>query len=125
MKEKLIIRQVENKHSKLEEIDESLYKVCKSICRISYYDKKLKGRKFGSGFFIKLYVDGKELLCLMTNHHVIKSEIIKSRTIINIKYKYENKLIQIKLDEKERFIKYNKAMDFAIVEIKSEDKIKF
>ena len=125
MKGKLIIRQVENKDSKLEEIDESLYKVCKSICKISYYDEKLKGRRFGSGFFIKLYIDGKELLCIMTNHHVIKEEIIKIKTIINIKYKYEKELIQIKLDEKERYIKYNKAMDFAIVEIKQEEKIKY
>ena len=79
---------------------------------------------FGSGFFIRLYKDGKELLCLMTNYHIITKEIIQSKTIINIKYKYEKEFIQIKLDEKERFIKYNQNLDFAIIEIKQEDKIK-
>ena len=126
MKSKIIItKKVEKKHSELEEIDQNLYKVCKSICKISYYDEELKGMRFGSGFFIKLYLDGKELFCLMTNHHIIKEEIINKKTIINIKYKYEEELIQIKLDEKERCIKYNKKVDFAIVEIKSEDKIKY
>ena len=124
MKEKIISKKAEKGHSKLEEIDESLHKVCKSICKISYYDKKLKGITFGSGFFIKLFKDGKELLGLMTNYHVITKEIIESKTIINIKYKYEKELIQIKLDEKERCIKYNKDLDFVIIEIKQEDKIK-
>ena len=124
MKEKIISKKAEKDHSKLEEIDESLHKVCKSICKISYYDKKLKGITFGSGFFIKLFKDGKELLGLMTNYHVITKEIIESKTIINIKYKYEKELIQIKLDEKERCIKYNKDLDFVIIEIKQEDKIK-
>ena len=43
-----------------------------------------------------LYKDGKELLCLMTNYHVIEKKIIQSKTIINIKYKYEKELFQIK-----------------------------
>ena len=101
-----------------------LHKVCKSICKISYYDEKLSKMIFGSGCFIKLYKDGKKLLCLMTNYHVITKEVIQSKTIINIKYKYEKILIQIKLDEKERFIKYNQNLDFSIIEIKQEDKIK-
>ena len=124
MKEKLISKKAEKDHSKLEEIDESLHKVCKSICKISYYDEKLSKMIFGSGCFIKLYKDGKKLLCLMTNYYVIKKEVIQSKTIINIKYKYEKILIQIKLDEKERFIKYNQNLDFSIIEIKQEDKIK-
>ena len=124
MKEKIISKKAEKDHSILEEIDESLHKVCKSICKISYYDKELKGIIFGSGFFIKLYKDGKDFLCLMTNYHVITKEIIQAKTIINIKYKYEKELIQIKLDEKKRLIKNNKYLDFAIIEIKHEDKVK-
>ena len=124
MKEKIISKNVEKDHSKLEEIDENLHKVCKSICKISYYDEKSSKMMFGSGFFIKLYKDGKELLCLMTNYHVIEKKIIQSKTIINIKYKYEKELFQIKLDEKERCIKYNENLDFSIIEIKLEDKIK-
>ena len=91
---------------------------CKSICKIIYQNN------FGTGFFIKLYKDEKELLCLMSNEHVITKDMIESKVTINIKYNYEKKWIKIKLDEKERFIKYDKEMDFTIVEIKPEDKIK-
>ena len=52
MKEKIISKNVEKDHSKLEEIDENLHKVCKSICKISYYDEKESKMIFGSGFFI-------------------------------------------------------------------------
>ena len=124
MLEKIISKKAEKDYSKLEEIDENLHKVCKSICKISYYDEKLNQIIFGSGFFIRLYKDAKELLCLMSNYHVITKEIIQSKTIINIKYKYEKEFTQIKLDEKERYIKYNQKLDFAIIEIKAEDKIK-
>ena len=124
MEEKEFIYEVESKNSKIEEIDENLHEVCKSICKISYYNEKSGQMNIATGFFIQLYKDGKELFCLMTNHHVIEKEIIESKVIINIKYKYEKKLKQIKLDEKERYIKYNKEMDFTIVEIKPEDKIK-
>ena len=110
--------EVETKTSEIKEIDVNLNKSCKSICKIIYQNN------FGTGFFIKLYKDEKELLCLMSNEHVIRKDMIESKETINIKYNYEKKWIKIKLDEKERFIKCNKEMDFTIVEIKPEDKIK-
>ena len=110
--------EVETKTSEIKEIDVNLNESCKSICKIIYQNN------FGTGFFIKLYKDEKELLCLMSNEHVITKDMIESKATINIKYNYEKKWIKIKLDEKERFIKYDKEMDFTIVEIKPEDKIK-
>ena len=110
--------EVETKTSEIKEIVANLNESCKSICKIIYQNN------FGTGFFIKLYKDEKELLCLMSNEHVITKDMIESKATINIKYNYEKKWIKIKLDEKERFIKYDKEMDFTIVEIKPEDKIK-
>ena len=102
----------------MKEIDVNLNESCKSICKIIYQNN------FGTGFFVKLYNHEKELLCLMSNEHVIRKDMIESKETINIKYNYEKKWIKIKLDEKERFIKYNKEMDITIIEIKPEDKIK-
>jgi hypothetical protein len=60
----------------------------------------------------------------MTNEHVIKKEMIASNAVIDVKYNYEKKWIQIKLDEKERFIKYIKKLDITIVEILPKDNVK-
>ena len=50
--------------------------------------------------------------------------MIEKKKNIIIYYNYEDKYIDINLDEKERFIKYNSEMDITIVEILPEDKIK-
>ena len=42
------INEIETKNSQIIEIDQSLHEVCKSICKISYYNDK----KIGSGFLI-------------------------------------------------------------------------
>ena len=110
--------EVETASSQIKEVDLNLTEVCKSICKIIYKNK------FGTGFFIKLYKNEKELLCLMTNEHVIEKDMIESKEIIDVKYNCEKKWIKIKLDEKERFIKYDKEMDFTIIEMKADDKIK-
>ena len=110
--------EVETASSQIKEVDLNLIEVCKSICKIIYKNK------FGTGFFIKLYKNEKELLCLMTNEHVIEKDMIESKEIIDVKYNCEKKWIKIKLDEKERFIKYDKEMDFTIIEMKADDKIK-
>ena len=112
------INEVEANNSGIKEIDLNLNEVCKSVCKIIYKNN------YGTGFFVKLYKNEKELLCLMTNEHVIKKDMIESKEIIDVKYNCEKKWIKIKLDEKERFIKYNKEMDFSIIEIKTDDKIK-
>ena len=104
-------KEVITKNSEIKEVDISLTKVLQSICKIAY------GNKCGTGFLIKLYKDGKELFCLMTNEHVIKEAMINSKEIINVNYKLESKWIQIKLDSKKRFIKYDPTLDFTVVEV--------
>ena len=113
------INEVEMKESEIKEIDINLHKTCKSICKILYKNK------VGTGFFIKLYKEEKELLCLMTNEHVIAKEMIELKEVVNINYNYEEKWIKIILDENKRFILYDKDMDVTIIEIKEEDKIKY
>ena len=113
------VNEVETKESEIKEIDVNLTKICKSICKIIYKNK------YGTGFFIRLYKDGKELLCLMTNEHVITKEMIELKENINIKYNYEEKWLQLKLDENERYIIYDKDMDITIIEIKNEIKEKY
>ena len=103
--------EVETKNSEIKEVDISLTKVVKSICKITY------SNKCGTGFLIKLYQDGKELFCLMTNHHVITKELVDSKEMINVKYNFESKWVQIKLDINERFIKYDPTLDFTIIDI--------
>ena len=64
--------------SKIEEIDLSilgLYKACKSVCKILYKISDDEYKK-GTGFFIKLYKEEKELYCLLSNEHVITKELI-------------------------------------------------
>ena len=81
------------------------------LSKISY------GNECGTGFLIRLFKDGKELYCLMSNEHVIKEAMIGSKETINVDYKFETKLIQVKLDSNERFIKYDSSLDFTVVEV--------
>ena len=118
MSEDEIRNEVINKNSEIKEIDKSLHKVCKSICKIIYQNN------FATGFLIKLYKEETELFCLMTNQHVITKEMIDSNEIIDVNYNYEDKWIKIKLDAHQRFIKYDLEMDITIVEIIPDDKIK-
>ena len=111
-------KEIESKNPEIKEVDTDLFEVCKSVCKIMY--KNI----FGTGFLIKLQKNNKELLCLITNEHVITQEIIESKEIIYIKYDCEEKLREIKLDNKERYMISDKIMDISIIEIKPEDKIK-
>ena len=111
------------KESGIKVIDLNIIEVCKSIYKISYAVNNIVDSK-GSGFFIKLYKDDKELFCLMTNHHVINKELIESNIMIDIKYDYEKKFVKIKLDKNQRFIYYDSNFDVTIIEILQSDKIK-
>ena len=86
----------------------------------SIYKIKVKNQ-IGSGFFIKLYKNYKELFCLLTNEHVIKKEFIESNETVYISYNYEKQYKIIKLNPSERFIKYYKNMDVTIIEIIKND----
>ena len=110
--------EVEVRSSDIVRIDLNMQEVLKSVCKIIY------NKNIGSGFLIKLFINVKQIFCLMTNQHVVTKEMIESKAIINVKYNYEKKWIQIKLDEKERFIKYNKKLDVTIVEILPNDYVK-
>ena len=109
---------MKNKDKPIKEVDLSLYKVIKSVCKIIYENN------VGTGFLIKLYKDEKELNCLMSNQHVITKEMIELNKIIDINYKCEKKWLRVKLDKNERYIIYNEKLDVTIIEMKSEDKIK-
>ena len=113
-----MVDEVETKNSAIKIIDVSIHEVCKSICKITYKDK------IATGFFIKLFKNQKELLCLMTCYQVIPKEMVDSTELINVKYNYEKKWFQIKLDNTERFIKHDKDMDITVIEIIPSDKIK-
>ena len=104
-------KEVKTKNSEIKELDISLTQVPRSICKISYENE------CGTGFLIRLFKDGKELYCLMSNEHVIKEAMIDSKETINVDYKFETKLIQVKLDSNERFIKYDPTLDFTVVEV--------
>ena len=65
----------------IREIDFNLHEVTKSICKIIYQNT------FSTGFFIKLFKDEKEMLCLMTNGHIITKEMIELKILFRI-YSY-------------------------------------
>ena len=82
----------------------------------------------GSGFFIKLERNKKPFYCLMTNQHVIESEMILNKEIIFL-YDNEERLIsEIKLNIKERiiicFMELLK-LDVTLVEIIPKDNINY
>ena len=118
MSEDEIENQAIIKKSDINKFDKYLNKACKSVCKI------FTKNSIGTGFFIKLYKDEKELKCLITNEHVIKKEMIESKEIIDINYKHEEEWFKIKLDITQRTIKYDSEKDLTIIEIKSDDKIK-
>jgi hypothetical protein len=69
----------------------TIYKVCKSICKISYMEH------YGTGFFMLL----NDIKCLFTNYHIISKDLINK--VINIEiynnYNYYKKSIDIILDK--------------------------
>ena len=113
------INEVEIKDSELKPLDKNINKVSPSVCKIIINEFN------GSGFFIKLNINNNILLCLMTNEHVIKKEMVENKENIEIKYDYESKGIKIKLDKTKRIIKdfIDIKIDAIIVEILPEDNI--
>jgi len=85
MEEDKIMNEVETKHSEIKEENLSVYEVSRSVCKIRYKNPNSREIKddektdlnFATGFLIKLYKEDKELLCLMTNHHVITRNMVK------------------------------------------------
>ena len=85
-----------------------------TICKIFIPDKK----KVGTGFFMKI----KQIIYLITCHHVISGDVINS--IINIKISdKENKIHEQNIKLNERDYKFFVDLDITVVEIKDSDKI--
>ena len=107
------------KDSALIPINDFLYEVFRSICKIL-----IKG-KIASGFLIKLFKNDEPLYCLMTNEHVLTSEMIENQEEIEIYYDNQRKRNKIKLNKEKRFIRDYKFLniDAIIVEILIKDDI--
>jgi hypothetical protein len=109
--------------SEMYPIDSCLYEVCRSICKI------ITPKKVGTGFFIKLYKNGKTLFSLMTNEHVVERGMIENKETIEVSYDNQKKRIKITLNKDERFIQSYKEIDpdididCTIIEILKEDNI--
>jgi len=107
------------KNSKIDKID-NVYQISKGTVKIDLEEG------FGSGFFLKFNLNNKPFYCLMTNEHVISSQMVLNKTKIIIKYDNEKKNITIKLNPKNRLIqcfKQSLNLDVTIVEIIPTDNI--
>ena len=97
----------------------------KGVCKIE------TPKQFGSGFFMKNKINENYYYYLVSCEHVITTDIIKKKETIKILYdndenNIELRLLEIKLDQNERYIKAFKNikdLDITVIEIKSEDKI--
>jgi len=109
-----------NKYPKsisIEAIEIILKQMRNSICKIC-----LKNGKKGTGFLCKIpFAEGKKILTLITNNHIINQEYLnKEKTINGI---FDNNKTK-KINLKNKRIYTNKDYDITIIEIKQEDEIK-
>ena len=94
---------------------ETANELSKSICKIIY--KINNQEKYGTGFFM-IY---KSLKCLISNYHVISSDLLNKVIEIEI---YNKKIINLILDKNKRYIKlFKQPIDMSIIEIKDSDGI--
>ena len=87
---------------------------------------EFNGRK-ASGFFLKSQRNKKPFHCLLTNQHVITSDMVNNKETITIKYDNENKELKLKLNPTKRIIVCFQdfyKLDVTLVEIIKDDKIK-
>ena len=97
----------------------------KGVCKIE------TPKLFGSGFFMKYKINEKYYYYLVSCEHVITTDIIQKKETIKILYdndinNIELRMLDIKLDKNERYIKAFKDimdLDITVIEIKSEDNI--
>ena len=95
---------------------EQIKKVSRAICKIVLKETK----ENSTGFFLNI---SPSFNCLLTNYHVISQDKVNSNCVIQI----ENDsgiCIELKLDQKERFIKcFDKPIDITVIQIKNTDGI--
>ena len=112
----------DTKHSKKLPI-KKIMKASKSICKIII---PLEGNKktYGTGFFMYIMKEDKRLDCLLTNFHIIKEKLVKSKSTIEIQINNNDKY-KIKLDESIRYIQcLKKPVDITIIQITDSDPFK-
>jgi len=105
-------------------IESYLSNISKSILKIEIDTRS--GKIIGAGFLLKFYIGQELFYCLISNEHVIKDDIIKNNSIINIiYYDNESKKGNIKLKNKKRYIKsfIDIGLDITVIEILDEDNI--
>ena len=108
--------------SPFEKINRYFSNVSKSICKIKIETIKETyiEKKSGTGFLLKKYIDQELFYCLISNEHVISKDIINNNnSTIYISYDNEFKIMNIKLNTKERYIKsfIDIGLDITVIEI--------
>ena len=96
--------------SKMIKDDKDLDKILSAICKLVFQDI------IDVGFLIKLKKGDKDFFCLLTNAHLINKDKIETNKQIILYYNIKRDKIIINLNGSERYIKYNKDLDFSIIE---------
>ena len=107
---------IQNKINKINNI----FKISKGTLKIEIENVT------GSGFFLKFKRNNKPFYCIMTNNHVITSNLIDNKKKVTIKYENETKELSFDLNNEERIIicfQESTNIDVTIVEIIPKDKI--
>ena len=120
MEEDIIIDEVLQNNSEIHNIP-NIPKISKGTVKIEFNGGK------ASGFFLKCQRNKKLFHCLLTNQHVITSDMVNNKETITIKYDNENKVLQLELNPKRRIIVCFQdfyKLDVTLVEIIKDDKIK-
>ena len=120
MKDDKIIDEVLQNNSEIHNIP-NIPKISKGTVKIEFNDRK------ASGFFLKCQRNKEPFHCLLTNQHVITSDMVNNKETITIKYDNENKVLQLELNPKRRIIVCFQdfyKLDVTLVEIIKDDKIK-
>ena len=98
-----------------------ILKICNATLKI-----ELENGDIGSGFFLKTLRNNKSFHCLMTNEHIISSDLVENKEKIKIKFENETKKIEIELNNEERIIILFETifkLDIAIIQIINKDNI--
>ena len=120
MEDDEIIDEVLQNNSEIHNIP-NIPKISKGTVKIEFNDRK------ASGFFLKFQRNKKPFHCLLTNQHVITSDMVNNKETITIKYDNENKELKLKLNPTKRIIVCFQdfyELDVTLVEIIKDDKIK-
>ena len=80
---------------------------------------------YGTGFFIKININGRMMNCLFTCSHIISQNHINSKEYVDLFYdKADKEHKRIKLDRNIRYIKaFDYVKDITIIEIRDNDEI--